>query len=682
MKFINPQFLWAFGVLAIPIIIHLFNFRRFKKVMFPNLRFLQEVQIQNKNKQQLKKLLVLASRLLALSFLVLAFAGPYIPGKDEGASAAGNVLSIYIDNSFSMNAEGSEGELLEVAKNRARNLAAAYNETDQFQLLSNDFEAKHQRLVDREAFLQWVDELGYSPKTRNLSEVYNRQKSVLQKEGGEQFKRLAFVISDFQQSVSDVENLQSDSTISVFFLPVEAQTRSNVSLDSVWFETPYVRSGEPALLHVRVMNYGSELLENATMTLEVNGVQKGLAALQVKGGLSAIIDLSFIPDKLGWNQAVLRIEDYPIVFDDALFFSFEVRDSRKVLHILADANPGKEVKSVYETDPYFQYQQMSVNSLDYRSFAEYDLILVDALAELSSGLASELKKYTEEAGSLIYIPNAENPESGNGLAGALELPLLGPKNASPQEIRFVNVQHPIYQEIISKMDERMPYPQLQAYYPWITTPAGAYERLLGTASDANILSLFERGKGQVYYFSIPLSVEWSSLTRHFLFPATLLQAGFRSIPGESLYKQIGGDMMMPLRLKANSNEEILELQGEKETSIPEILIRNNTQYLKMDETVQQAGSFWLRKKGETQNLQSLSVNYSRKESATASYTSDELKDRLPPGSSISIIDAKSVSVGKLVREIDAGEQLWKLAILLTLCFVAIEILLLRLLKTA
>src|SRR5690606_11246830 len=102
--------------------IHLFNFRRFKKVMFPNLRFLEEVQIQNKSKRQLKKWLVLASRLLALTFLVLAFARPFIPGKDQGKAASGNVLSIYIDNSFSMNAEGTEGELLETAKNRAREL--------------------------------------------------------------------------------------------------------------------------------------------------------------------------------------------------------------------------------------------------------------------------------------------------------------------------------------------------------------------------------------------------------------------------------------------------------------------------------------------------------------------------------------------------------------------------------
>jgi len=682
MKFINPQFLWALGVLAIPIIIHLFNFRRFKKVMFPNLRFLQEVQIQNKNKQQIKKLLVLASRLLALSFLVMAFAGPYIPGKDEGVSAAGNVLSIYIDNSFSMNAEGSEGELLEVAKNRARNVAAAYSETDQFQLLSNDFEGKHQRLVNREAFLQWVDELGYSAKTRNLSEVYTRQKNLLQKNASENTRMLAFLISDFQKSVSDIENLQTDSTISVYFIPLEAQTRSNVSIDSVWFETPYVRTGESALLHARIRNFGSENLENSTLTLEVNGVQKGLAALDIEAGLDGIIDISFIPDKESWNEAVLRIEDYPIVFDDALYFSFEVRNSRKVLHILADGNLGKSIKAVFTTDPYFDYQQGSVNSLDYRSFSEYDLILIESLPEISSGLASELKKYAEEGGSLVLFPNELNPAGSNTLASVLELPLLGTKKESVQEISFVNTEHPIYQEIITKMDERMPYPQLLAYYPWQVAPATTYSRLLGTKDGANILSLFNRGKGQVYYFTAPLSLEWSSITRHFLFPATLLQAGFRSVPGQSLYKVIGGDMLIPLRREGTSNEEILELQGTTETFIPEVLIRDNTQYLRMDESVQQAGSFWLRKKGETVNLQSISINYSRKESQTAAWEGDELASRLPPGSTISIINTKAESVGKMVRELDAGEQLWKLAVLLTLLFVAIEILLLRLLKTA
>ncbi|MBL0031994.1 MAG: BatA domain-containing protein [Bacteroidetes bacterium] len=81
MQFIYPEFLFALSVLAIPIIIHLFNFRRFKKIYFTNVRFLKEIKQDTQSKSKLKHLLVLLSRLLALTFLVLAFAQPFIPAK-------------------------------------------------------------------------------------------------------------------------------------------------------------------------------------------------------------------------------------------------------------------------------------------------------------------------------------------------------------------------------------------------------------------------------------------------------------------------------------------------------------------------------------------------------------------------------------------------------------------------
>ncbi|MEO5584097.1 MAG: BatA domain-containing protein [Flavobacteriales bacterium] len=43
MAFLFPSFLWALTALAIPVIIHLFQLRRFKRIDFPNVRFLQEV---------------------------------------------------------------------------------------------------------------------------------------------------------------------------------------------------------------------------------------------------------------------------------------------------------------------------------------------------------------------------------------------------------------------------------------------------------------------------------------------------------------------------------------------------------------------------------------------------------------------------------------------------------------
>ncbi|MCB0503470.1 MAG: BatA domain-containing protein, partial [Bacteroidetes bacterium] len=85
MKFINPSFLWALLVLAIPIIIHLFHFRRYKTVYFSNVKFLKEVKQERNNIRQLKRWLLLMSRLLVLFFLVAAFAQPFLKGKNADA---------------------------------------------------------------------------------------------------------------------------------------------------------------------------------------------------------------------------------------------------------------------------------------------------------------------------------------------------------------------------------------------------------------------------------------------------------------------------------------------------------------------------------------------------------------------------------------------------------------------
>src|ERR1700745_1818876 len=102
MSFLYPQFLWALSLLSLPVIIHLFNFRRYKKVYFTNVKFLREIQEETKSSSRLKELLILAMRCLAIACLVLAFAQPFIPGGLNTAKRGNTAVSIYIDNSFSM----------------------------------------------------------------------------------------------------------------------------------------------------------------------------------------------------------------------------------------------------------------------------------------------------------------------------------------------------------------------------------------------------------------------------------------------------------------------------------------------------------------------------------------------------------------------------------------------------
>ena len=109
MQFKHPEILYALFFLLIPIVVHLFQLRKFKKEYFTNVAFLKQVDQQTRKSKQLKKWLILCTRLLLLTCLILAFAQPYI-SKQENLNTKNEVV-IYLDNSFSMQAKGPKGNL-------------------------------------------------------------------------------------------------------------------------------------------------------------------------------------------------------------------------------------------------------------------------------------------------------------------------------------------------------------------------------------------------------------------------------------------------------------------------------------------------------------------------------------------------------------------------------------------
>src|SRR5260221_12221376 len=98
MQFVYPSFLFALSAVAIPILVHLFNFRKYKKIYFTNVRFLKEIKQDTKSRSQLKHLLILLARILAVIFLVLAFAQPYLPKNKNAVVSGTRDVSIFIDN--------------------------------------------------------------------------------------------------------------------------------------------------------------------------------------------------------------------------------------------------------------------------------------------------------------------------------------------------------------------------------------------------------------------------------------------------------------------------------------------------------------------------------------------------------------------------------------------------------
>lgn len=677
MKFLYPEFLWALTVLAIPILLHLFNFRRFKKVIFPNLRFLQEVQVQNKSKQQLRKWLVLLARCLMLVFLVLAFARPYFPGPQSEQSFAGTLVSIYLDNSFSMNAQSDQGELLEQAKERARDLAKAYASNDRFQLLTNDFESRHQRFESRDRFLQWVDEVQLSPKSRKMSEVFSRQKDLLESEASE-FRKVAVQISDFQKSQANAADLPADSSITLYLLPLSANSRDNISLDSAWISTPYVRAGEPLNMRVKLSNRGETDISNLNLVLKIGAEQKGLQSLNLEAGAETEVEVNFSLDAAGWYSGQLEIQDYPVVFDDVLYFSLKVQEQVNILAINGSES-SKYLKGVFATDAYFKLEEADAKGLDYARFPQADLIVLNGVEEWTSGLETELIKYLDQGGDLYLIPSAQKAEQANAFLSKLGAGALGQPQLQNQKVKSILSDHPLFKDIQESTSPNMAMPAIKQHFPLGAASAAAND-LIRLENGQSLFRQLSYGKGSLYLLGTRLEPEWGDFALHYLFPSTLLRLSIFSKEVPSLYYVLGESAYVPVDAERSSDKVLFELEGNGLKSVPEMLVRDKKMFIGVQELLASAGLYQLKEKENGRLLAQLAFNYARTESDMEYSSIEELSAISAPGMHIAVFDASQASVSERLIQQDGSKQLWKQALLLALLFLTIEILLLRFLK--
>ena len=169
MQFKNPEILYFLFLLVIPILVHLFQLRRFKKEYFTNVRILKELSIQTRKSSQIKKWLLLATRLLLLTCIILAFAQPFFKAKDSNSST--NEMYIVLDNSFSMQAKGQKGELL---KRAVEDLLEHAPENQNFSLITNSETFWNTDIKSMRSELQ---NLKYSPLPFQLESAMAKIKS-------------------------------------------------------------------------------------------------------------------------------------------------------------------------------------------------------------------------------------------------------------------------------------------------------------------------------------------------------------------------------------------------------------------------------------------------------------------------------------------------------------------------
>lgn len=683
INFLHPSFLFALFSISVPIVIHLFHFRKFRKVWFSNVSFLQQIKTEKQSKNKLKHLLILFLRILAISCLVFAFSQPFIKNKNISLKSGNNSISIYIDNSFSMENQASDNSLFEEARKIAGEIVRGSGNNDQFQVLTNELKIKQQRFYTQKDIGQLINEAEISPFSRDMKLILLSQSASLSKENTA--NKIAYILSDFQKTTANLEKIKADKSITTILIPIKAQETSNMLIDSAWFESPVIRLNQPAELTVRIRNLSDRATEESNIRLNINGKEKALNTFSLAAGQSSDLKISFTVSNPGWNNCKLFIDDYPVTFDNDFYFSFYVDPGSRILCINGNLS-NNFIRTVYNTDNYFSFSESDINGLNYASFRNYQLIILNEAEKISSGLLTWLENYVSEGGNLLFIPTSADKfdlSLYKPFFERFEIPEFNGIYLKELKVTGVNNSHPLLKNVFEKKVENVNYPTVKKSYSRLSGNYSSETSVLSLENEQSLLTVKTSGKGNIFILSVPLNTSWTNFPRHGLFVPVMFQMALFQSHGAPLCWYIGDSH--PIEPVSHDSTELssFKLYNNEHFFIPDNKKINGRIQIYQDENFKQAGFYYM----VPENLQKFdkrmlspytvfAMNYDRRESEMKFYSARELKN-IAGENGFNLLAEKTKNIRYLVQNMDHGKPLWKFFIWLALLFLLSEILILR-----
>ncbi len=681
MVFLYPVFLWSLLLISIPIIIHLFNFRIHKLVYFSNLNFLKDIKDVSESKSKIKQLLILLFRILLIISLVIAFSEPYIPLKNHKTGTAEKVVGVYLDNSFSMNAESIYGNLFDAAKERARKIISSYDNKQKFLYTDNDFNPVHRTLTNKEQLIEFINKANLSPSVRNISDIIYYQNNYLHSEFAQKkYQHNTFLISDFQKITTDFKKLPTDSNAFVYLIPLSSNKINNLYIDSCWFESPGRSKNKPEELNVRLVNSGDEDYENIPLKLFINGKQKAMNSFNIEQNSDKTIKLNFTNTQTGILSCMLEITDYPITYDNQFYFTYHIKEKTNILVINKNAE-NKYIKALFADNEYFILDFESVGSIKTSVFPNYQLIVLDEISEITSGLQQELINFVQNGGSLIFIPSENGDlQSYNQFFTLLKSSIFTLKDSADTEMAEINYHHYIYQNVFKELKKKLNLPKVKSYYKIQSGTLNLNKTLIKSINNKPLLIQGNLAKGKFFIFAFSLNLQNTDFMLHPLFVPTLYNIAAYSQSENTIYQTIGDAQLIDVTIETSGDKVVRIVDKKSEYEFIPKIIGKGSRGVNLDvlNQLSTAGNYFI--VSGTDTLAGLSFNYNRKESKTDCYTVSDIKELVNKHqlSNYSVLsgelNALSTEINELVSE---RKDLWKIFIILALLFIVAEVAVIR-----
>ncbi|MFD3000598.1 BatA domain-containing protein [Pontibacter toksunensis] len=667
MAFLYPSFLFALAAIAVPVVLHLVQLRRAKRVIFSNVRFIQASKDLTASQRNLKELLILLCRILFVVFLVLAFAQPFLPASNAVAPADASQVAIVVDNTYSMQNVHEEQDLslLNVASDRAKDIVRMFPASTAFKVASSSM-AKHGAPVQASEATGYLEELDFSAKNylSGLSAFTNQPSH-------------AFILSDFQRSTFQPSVLTKyDSTTQIHLVPIAGASTGNVAIDSVYLEDEFIRPSAENVLHVSLFNAGEETAEGVPVKLMIEDQQVAALSVDLPPQQATEAIMNFRVNGEGAKKAYVLVEDYPVEFDNTYYFVLAPSTEVNITEI--SENPGGSLQRLYQNEPFFKFTSYSAGNINYAQSATSDIIILNGVTDMSAALAATVTNFVEAGGTVAVIPPAGRDVAGyTTLFQNLNIPanFTGATAASSKtSLAAPDPNNPFFRSIFSDFDPKMQMPAAVRSIAWTR----ASEDILKYRGGASFLSRFDRGSGHVYVLAAPLQEDYNALANHALFVPIMYKLAISSYKQQqALAYTLSGNTIQVPAISKRQQEGVYALQKDSLAFIPEQQVRGGRLFFDTPADMDEAGFYALQLHDST--VTTLAFNYGKDESYLAQYTPDELKALIGTDrQNVHVYESgDAFSVKGEFEKRYFGVKLWKYCLILCLFFLMAEIALIR-----
>ncbi|MDY8135580.1 BatA and WFA domain-containing protein [Aquimarina sp. 2201CG5-10] len=641
MQFKHPEFLYALFALIIPILVHLFQLRRFQKIPFTNVQFLKAVTIQTRKSSQLKKWLTLLTRLLALAAIIFAFAQPFL--ASDNIVGKSSETAIYLDNSFSMQAKGSKGPLL---KRAIQEILSDLPEDEIISLFTNTETFLD---VSKKDIQNDLLQLEYSSNQLDYNAAYLKAKQLLSS-SPETLKRV-ILVSDFQQKEGSFD-LPTDATTKTHLVHLQPVTRQNIAVDSLYLQR---NVNNELMLQVLLSNTESNA-ENTSIALY--NKERLIAKTSVSIPKNGKASTEFRLEENTKINGRITIEDPAITFDNSRYFTINTPEKIKVVAI--NEADDSFIKNIYTKED-FELISNSFENLNYNELSNANLVILNEVKQIPVSLVNAIKSFMDQGGVLCFIPASDgNPTSYQQFISSFSSQGLSSLQNREKKITTINFSHPLYQGVFDKRVTNFQYPKVNSYY---------------TANATNTVLSFEDNSpflyktNTAYIFTAAINQENSNFQNSPLIVPTLYNIGKQSLQLSDISYTIGQSNIYDVSISLGQ-DGILSLVSDQESIIPLQQSFSTKVKITTSEVPTKAGIYALQNKDQV--IQHVSYNYHSSESDLQYYNLNTTENYEVSESVTELLDQ--------IKEETSINELWKWFVIFALVFLLIEILLLKYLK--